>query len=62
MQTSHKLAERKYSNIRQIAYEITHDELPYQDRSAIKLTEITSEALSRCETWSLSNQRRVYWD
>lgn len=62
MQASHRIAEKKYRNIRQIAYEITQEELPYQDRSAIKLTEVTSEALSRSETWAFSSERRVYWD
>jgi hypothetical protein len=62
MQATHKLAEEKYRDIRQVAYDITQEELPYQDRSAIKLTEINSLALSSCNSWSLSEHRRVHWD
>ena len=46
MQPKHKLAELKYKNIRSIAYEITMDELPYQDKKAIFLTDITHSALA----------------
>ncbi len=36
MKSSHKIAEEKYRNIRSIAYEITMDELPYQDKTNIR--------------------------
>ena len=41
MQLTHRAAEEKYQNIRSIAYEITMDELPYQDKKSILLSEIT---------------------
>ena len=62
MQQSHKNAEEKYTNIRTIAYELTMDELPYQDRAAIKITDINNIALTSSRAWALSGERRVHWD
>lgn len=59
MQISHKTAEERYKNIRSIAYEITMDELPYQDKKAIILTEINSMAITGIMS---SIQRSVEWD
>lgn len=62
MQTSHKNAELKYSNIRKITYELTMDELPYQDKNSILLTEITRNALSSFCSTSHIQDRKVNWD
>jgi len=62
MQASHKIAEEKYKQIRRIAYEITEEELPYQDKKSISLTEITNLALVKAKVWSFSEHRRVDWD
>ena len=59
MQLSHKSAEERYTNIREIAYELTMDELPYQDKKAILLTEINSRALCGI---AKSSDRSVDWD
>lgn len=62
MKSSHKIAEEKYRNIRSIAYEITMDELPYQDKKSIFLSEITDSAIVSFNTLSKSYQRKVEWD
>ncbi len=46
MKSTHIAAEKKYKNIRSITYEITMDELPYQDKKAISLTDIDVKALT----------------
>jgi hypothetical protein len=60
MQATHKQAEVKYRDLRTIAYELTLEQLPYQDREAISLGEITdaaSVALNRRQ-----DSRTVDWD
>lgn len=59
MQVSHRTAEEKYKNIRRIAHEITVEELPYQDRNAISLTDINAAALNAI---SCVKGRGVDWD
>lgn len=59
MQLSHSAAEEKYRNLRRIAYEITMDELPYQDSKVISLTEINNKALA---VFSSSQNRSVDWE
>lgn len=59
MQLSHIEAERKYKNLRSIAYEITMDELPYQDKKAILLTEIDAKAIRGIMS---APRRGVEWD
>ncbi len=41
MQLTYRATEEKYQNVRSIAYEITMDELPYQDKKSIILSEMT---------------------
>ena len=62
MQLTHKAAEQKYQNIRSIAYEITMDELPYQDKKSILLSEITGPAISSFNNISNQHNRKVDWD
>ena len=62
MQPSHKSAEEKYTNIRKLAYELTLEELPYQDRAVIGITDINNIALATSNAWAFSNERRVHWD
>ena len=59
MRSTYADAEKKYRNIRDIAYEITMDELPYQDKKVISLTEIDVKALNGIMH---SNGRNVDWD
>lgn len=59
MQVSHRRAEDKYKNIRSIAHEITMEELPYQDKMAIALTDINVVALNAI---SSAKERGVDWD
>ena len=59
MQVSHKSAEEKYKNIRSIAHEIAMEELPYQDKRAISLTDINTRALNAI---SCAKGRGVDWD
>jgi hypothetical protein len=62
MNTSHKIAEEKYRNIRSIAYEITMEELPYQDKKSILLSEITDSAIFSFNSLSRQHERKVDWD
>lgn len=62
MKASHKNAESKYSDLRNIAYELTMEELPYQDKEAINLSEITHKALSFFTENQEKNGRKVFWD
>lgn len=62
MKASHKIAEDKYRNIRAIAYEITMEELPYQDKSSIVLSEITDSAIFSFNSLSRNLERKVDWD
>lgn len=62
IKASHKAAEEKYRNIRALAYEITMEELPYQDKKSILLREITDSAIISFNSLSGLNQRKVDWD
>ena len=62
MKMSHKTAEEKYRNIRSIAYEITMDELPYQDKKSILLSEITDSAIFSFNSLTRHPERKVDWD
>ena len=62
MKVSHKIAEDKYHNIRSLAYEITMEELPYQDKSLILLSEITDSAIHSFNSLSNHSERQVDWD
>jgi hypothetical protein len=61
MKPTHKAAEERYQNTRELAYDITQSELPYQDKSAIKLTEITSDALRMICSSDMEVKRKVDW-
>ncbi len=62
MRPTHKEAEVRYQNHRELTYEITLGELPYQDKKAISLTEITSSALNVISSNFIEKQRQVDWD
>lgn len=62
MQRSHQLAEEKYTNLRQIAYELTMEELPYQDSESIRLAEICTNATAAFNASPEYHQRMVNWD
>lgn len=62
MKASHKIAEEKYRNIRTISYEITMEELPYQDKNSILLSEITDSAIFSFNSLSRNLERKVDWD
>lgn len=62
MKVSHKTAEEKYRNIRSIAYEITMEELPYQDKKSILLSEITDAAIFSFNSLTRNQERKVDWD
>lgn len=62
MRPTHKIAEKRYTDVRKLAYEITQEELPYQDKSAIKLSEITSNALGIINQADVVVKRGVDWD
>lgn len=59
MKMSHKIADEKYRNIRSIAYEITMEELPYQDKKSILLSEITDSAIFSFNSLARHYERKV---
>lgn len=61
MQLSHQNAERKYQNLRDITYELTMEELPYQDRENIILSEINDKAVAYFQTPEAERNREVDW-
>lgn len=59
MKMSQKIADEKYRNIRSIAYEITMEELPYQDKKSILLSEITDSAIFTFNSLTRHHERKV---
>lgn len=62
MKATHKAAEERYHHVRELAYDITQSELPYQDKSLIKLTEITQDALRMICCSDVEIERKVDWN
>lgn len=62
MQATHKGAEDRYEEFRDIARTKILESLPYSDRNLIKLEGISTKALSAAKTWSSFTERQVEWD
>src|SRR5690554_5373105 len=61
MQLTHRSAERKYSEFRQVAMDSVRRRLPYADKSKISLRNIDGSALSESEKWECLRDRQVDW-
>ena len=62
MNHNHKVADRKYQNLRELTYQITEEELPYQDSLCIRLGEISEKAIFAFDSAPTYSERKVYWD
>lgn len=61
MKLTHRDAERRYSDFREVARDSVNRRLPYPDKNKISLRGIDDRALTESGKWELMRDRQVDW-